>query len=233
MKIFRQQKFQSFKPKLLEDGTRSQMCEVDTTALRRIQRGTMNFHWKDVMCNKNPFDMALYTQLIWELKPKTIIEIGYKFGGSALWFADQTSAMNIDCKLYCIDIEQRQEFSDPRIEFVHGNGRDLSASLSAEVIASLPHPWLIIEDADHEYTTTFNILKFFAPYMNEGDYMAIEDGICDTFGQEKQLDGGPNRAIFEFLQSYPDTFEVDAHYCDFFGNNVTWCTNGFLRRTNK
>lgn len=230
MKIFRPQAFQKFKPKLRPDGTRSQLCEVDTLALRRIQKGAMHHHWKGVMCNKNPFDLALYAQLLWELKPGTIIEIGYKFGGSALCFADQAQAMDIDAKLYCVDIEQRETFTDPRIEFVHGNGRDLGAVMTDDVIARLPRPWLIVEDADHHYLTTIAVLEFFAPLMREGDYMAVEDGICDTFGQQEQYDGGPNRAIFEFFDNHPDTFEIDAHYCDFFGNNVTWCTNGFLRR---
>ncbi|QLC25092.1 cephalosporin hydroxylase [Parasphingopyxis algicola] len=230
MKLFRPQAFQKFKPKIRPDGTRSQLCEVDTLALRRIQKGAMHHHWKGVMCNKNPFDLALYAQLLWELKPKSIIEIGYKFGGSALWFADQAEIMNLGARLYCVDVEQREQVSDPRITFVHGDGRDLGATLTDDVIAGLPHPWLIVEDADHHYLTTMAVMDFFAARMDAGDYLVVEDGICDTFGQEEKYDGGPNRAIFEFFEEYPDTFAVDAQYCDFYGNNVTWCTNGFLRR---
>ena len=32
--------------------------------------------------------MAMYQMLLWELKPKTIIEIGSGTGGSAVWMAD-------------------------------------------------------------------------------------------------------------------------------------------------
>ena len=231
MKIYRDQTFQKFKPVILENGLRSPICDVDAKTLRRIQKGTMQHSWKGVMCNKNPFDMALYGMLLYEIKPKTIIEIGYKFGGSALWFADQANIMGLEPELLCIDIEQREKFADPRIKFMHGDGRDLSKSLPIDLLSKLDHPWLVIEDADHSFDTTLSVLKFFNRYMKTGDYIAVEDGICDTFGNQDIYDGGPNKAIYNFLEDESSMFEVDAYYCDFFGNNVTWCTNGFLRRS--
>ncbi|MDZ5622889.1 CmcI family methyltransferase [Nocardioides sp. HM23] len=232
MRTYRSQSFQRGKPRLRADGTRSPIVDVDVPALRRIQRGAMHHYWRGVMCNKNPFDLAIYGRLIWELKPATIIEIGYKFGGSGLWFADQTQAMGLDTRLYCIDVEQREEVTDdPRITFVHGDGRDLGATLTKDILDGLPHPWLVVEDADHHYLTTLGVLEFFAPHMVEGDYMAVEDGVCDTFDNQDKYDGGPNRAMDEFGAAHPETYEVDEEYCDYFGNNVTWCTNGWLRRT--
>lgn len=191
----------------------------------------MHHSWKGVMCNKNPFDLALYARLMWELKPRTVIEIGYKFGGSALWFADQGLAMGLDTQLFCIDIERREAYSDPRIKFVEGNGRDLGAVLTPDVIASLPRPWLVVEDADHHYLTTIKVMQFFAQHLEEGEYLCVEDGVCDTFEQTAKYDGGPNRAIFEYLAENPDVYAVDEEYCDYFGNNITWCTNGWLRRS--
>ena len=236
MKTYRSQSFQNFnkgKPRLREDGTRSPIVDVvDIPALRRIQRGTMHHYWRGVMCNKNPFDLALYARLIWELKPATIIEIGYKYGGSALWFADQAQAMGLDTALYCIDIEQREEYQDdPRITFVHGDGRDLGTTLTKEILDGLPHPWLVVEDADHHYLTTLGVLEYFAPFMVEGDYMAVEDGVCDTFDNQDRYDGGPNRALDEFGEAHPEIYELDEEYCDYYGNNLTWCTNGWLRRS--
>ena len=231
MGLFRGQEFQKFEPHLLEDGQRAPFIELPLQVMNRVQRGTMNHHWKGVMCNKNPFDLALYGRLLWDLKPRTIIEIGYKYGGSALWFADQTTAMGLDTRLYCIDVEQREEVSDPRITFVKGDGRDLGGALTEEVIASLPHPWLVIEDADHHYQTCLNVLEFFAPHMQPGDYFCMEDGLADTTGNAWIGEGGPNRALYDFFAAYPDIYEVDAQYCDYYGYNVTWCTNGWLRRS--
>lgn len=230
MQIYREQAFQKLKPHVLENGQRGPFVDMPLQVMNRIQRGTMYHHWKGVMCNKNPFDLTLYAQLLWELKPRTIIEIGYKFGGSALWFADQADAMGLDTRLFCIDVEQREQYSDPRITFVEGNGRDLGKTLTDEVIAELPKPWLIVEDADHHYTTCLKVLEFFAPRMQAGDYLCMEDGLADTSGNAWKGEGGPNRALYDFFAAYPHIYEVDAHYCDYFGNNVTWCTNGWLRR---
>jgi hypothetical protein len=50
-----------------------------------IIRGMMDYDYRDVPMQKHPMDMALYMRLIWQLKPRTIIEIGSLAGGSAAW----------------------------------------------------------------------------------------------------------------------------------------------------
>jgi cephalosporin hydroxylase len=44
-------------------------------------------------------------------------------------------------------------------------------------------------------------------------------------------DGGPLRAIHEFLARAGDRYEVDRTLCDYYGTNVTWNVDGYLRRT--
>lgn len=233
MDIYRSQTFQTFKPKLLPDGRRSPLIDCDVPALRRVQRGTMHHSWKDIPCLKNPFDLAIYGRLLWEQKTRTVIEIGYKFGGSALWFADQGAALGLDLRVCGVDVTAREMIEDPRITFLQGDGRALGETLTPEVLADLPHPWVIVEDADHHYDTTLAVLEFFAPHMQEGDYMTVEDGCCDTFGNMDSNGGGPNKAIFDYTAAHPGIYEVDEQYCDYFGNNVTWCTNGYLRRSGR
>ena len=89
---------------------------------------------------------------------------------------------------------------------------------------------LVIEDADHCYETTIKVLKFFHPYLNKGEYIVIEDGIIYDLGIAQKYNGGPRRALQEFLSEYNHEYEIDSKYCDFFGHNFTWCTNGFLRK---
>src|SRR5262245_7785453 len=56
-------------------------------------RGALAVTYKGLMNLKNPFDLALYTRLIWELQPRTIFEFGSLQGGSGLWLADQMSIL--------------------------------------------------------------------------------------------------------------------------------------------
>jgi cephalosporin hydroxylase len=43
-------------------------------------------------------------------------------------------------------------------------------------------------------------------------------------------DGGPLRAIHEFLARTAPRYEIDRSLCDYFGPNVTWNVDGYLRR---
>ena len=117
-----------------------------------------------------------------------------------------------------------------RIEFRYGNARYLSKVLSNVEMGSIKRPLVVIEDADHFYETSLAVLKFFDPWMRSGEYLLIEDGIVDSFGVEDRYNGGPNRAIAEFIADAGDRYIIDEVYCDFFGPNVTWNTNGYLKR---
>lgn len=207
----------------------SPISAVPRPNLRTIQTGTLRYTWRGVVCSKNPFDLALYPMLLWKEKPATIIEIGSKEGGSALWLWQTCNAFHIRTRIISVDIDQRAKVMHPYITFLQGDGRDLAATLSPEFMATLPRPLLVIEDADHHYLTTLAVLRFMDRYLRSGEYILIEDGICDSFGNEGRYDGGPNRAIAEFLEGRAD-YGVDRHYCDFFGHNVTWNTNGYIRR---
>jgi len=207
----------------------SPISAVPRPNLRTIQTGTLRYTWRGIVCSKNPFDLALYPMLLWKEKPATIIEIGSKEGGSALWLWQTCNAFQIRTRIISVDIDQRAKVTHPYITFLQGDGRDLAATLSPEFMSTLPRPLLVIEDADHHYLTTLAVLRFMDRYLRSGEYILIEDGICDSFGNEGRYDGGPNRAISEFLEDRAE-YEVDRHYCDFFGHNVTWNTNGYIRR---
>lgn len=198
--------------------------------LMQIQLGTMAYTYKGVPTLKNPFDLALYTRLLWEQKPRSILEVGSNAGGSAVWIADQCGAMGIDAHVHSVDIEAVKELKHPNVTFYHGDGRKLEETWTRSWIASLPRPLLIIEDADHHYITTRNVLEYLCPHVSVGEMVIVEDGILSAMKAEHLYDGGPVRALAEFLAREGGNFEVDRTYCDFFGHNVTWNTGGFLRR---
>src|SRR5690242_8113178 len=43
-----------------------------------FQEGTLSYTYRGIPCLKHPIELALYTDLLWNLKPRTIIEIGSK-----------------------------------------------------------------------------------------------------------------------------------------------------------
>lgn len=73
------------------DGNRPFTHGVSQIAPQKI--GALALTYKGLINIKTPFDLALYARLIWELQPKTILELGSFQGGSALWFADHMSVL--------------------------------------------------------------------------------------------------------------------------------------------
>jgi cephalosporin hydroxylase len=66
--------------------------------------------------------------------------------------------------------------------------------------------------------------------MSLGDVLVIEDGVLDELGVSEQHQGGPNRALSEFLSASPSAFRVMYEYCDMFGRNATYNPNAYLAK---
>lgn len=211
-------------------GQRSFRSALAPENLQSIQRGTHNFMWKGCKMWKNPFDFALYWMLVWHAKPRTIIEIGSKFGGSALWFADMLEMYGIEGKVVSVDINQVTTIQDPRIDFRYGDAGNLGASLTPEYLASLPRPWLVIEDSSHMYEHCLAALEFFHPLLQKDEFLLVEDGIVDDLGVSAEFHGGPNRAVKEFMGKHGQDYGLVTELCDFWGHNVTWNPNGYWKK---
>jgi cephalosporin hydroxylase len=221
-------------PQIPEDLTREQSwySSVPRDFLRSLQNRLHNFSYMGVPILKNPFDLAIYSQLLWTLKPRTIVEIGSKSGGSALWFAHQLDAFRSECRIFSIDLIKVENVSHPRIAFLEGDANDLGRSEGIDWAADLEPPLLVIDDANHEASTCIRIADFIHPLLRSGDYFVVEDGIISDLYLEgyPNASSGPHLAIRHLLERHADAYIIDRVYCDMFGYNATWCTNGFLKR---
>lgn len=212
-----------------DGGERNWRTALPRETLLSIQNALHNYTYRGVPMLKNPFDMALYPLLLWNVKPRSLIEIGSKSGGSALWFGDLLEAFDTHGHVYSLDIVPVKDVSHPRVSFAEADGRNLGATLTGEFLQAMPRPWLVIEDADHTYATSLAVLNFFSSWLHPGEYIVVEDGIISDLSENPDYISEPHQAIKEFLGMNPE-FEIDAQYCDFFGYNLTWNTNGFLRK---
>jgi len=194
---------------------------VSKEMFETIERSAHRYTYRGYPLIKNPFDMALYSLLLWNLKPATIFEIGSYNGASALWMTDMLAAYGADAHVHSLDVVKVSGIEHPRITFHEGSGRNLSQVFPAQMIESCQRPFLVIDDADHAYETSKAVLDHFHPHMRTDEYFVVEDGLSAP---------GPRQALTEFLPAHADEWKVDSHYCDFFGYNATWCLNGFLRR---
>ena len=113
---------------------------------------------------------------------------------------------------------------------MQGDANNLGLTLTADLLNSLPRPWLVIEDASHQYAATLAVLRFFDPLLRSGEYIVVEDATVTEMGIDAHFEGGPARSIAEFLQDRGNDYEIDTRYCDHYGRNVTGNPNGYLKK---
>jgi cephalosporin hydroxylase len=207
--------------------------DIPQDLLDTVQAGVFRTRYKGVPFLKSPFDIGIYLQLLGKLRPRTVIEVGAKRGGSALWFADMMGAHGVEApKVVAVDIAPEVNFTDPRITFLQGDANQLGEVLTPELLDSCLHPLLVVEDSSHHYRESIAVLGFFHDRLKRGDYIVIEDGVVSHFadGRYAQFKDGPNRAVRDFLGQHPDAYQLDVELCDHYGRNVTYNPNGWLRR---
>lgn len=194
------------------------------------QAGVMRYTYKGVRCLKSPVDIAIYLRLLWDLKPRLILEVGSHSGGSALLLADLADMLGLDARIVSIDLAIPEGVRDGRITFLQGDVLALDPVLDAAGVGDIPHPWFVTEDSAHSHAGCMAALDVFAARMAPGDILAMEDGVLADLGLSDRYDGGPNRAIADFLAARPESFAVAEDLCDMFGVNATYNPNGYLRK---
>jgi cephalosporin hydroxylase len=203
--------------------------DIDYELLMKIQQGAMSYQYRGVPLQKNPFDLALYLRLLEQTRPQTLIEIGAYQGGSAIWFSDQARLLELDLEVFSIDLNVPENVAGPSVNFLQGDARKLGPVLPSSFMNAVKRPLMVVEDSSHMSGTTAAVLEFFDPWLQSGEYIVIEDGILSDMRVAELYDGGPLRAIEQFLEKRGDRYEIDRSLCDYFGRNVTWNVNGYLR----
>lgn len=197
--------------------------------IKSLYEGHHKISYRGIKALKSPFDYVIYQMLIWELKPDLIIEVGTNKGGTALYFADLLDKLGKG-EVHTIDIIKGQSDlllnSNSRIKlFTEGYKEyDLEMTRNFKNI-------LVIEDSSHRYEDTLAVMEKFSTVVTKNSYLIIEDGIITELGMEKEYNGGPLKAINEFL-SINTNFVIDRKWCDLFGINATFNVNGFLKKLN-
>jgi len=191
-----------------------------------IYLGHHKVTYRGVEAIRCPFDYLIYQMIICELKPDLVIEIGTNKGGGALYLADLMNSSGHGV-VHTIDIFNAHDpllDNHPRITtFVQGwQQYDLYEAKNTSKV-------LVIEDSSHYYDNTLAVMQKFAQVVTPGSYLIVEDGIVNELGLEKKYDGGPLRAIREFLRTHQE-FSVDKKWSNLFGNNATFNVKGYLYR---
>ncbi|PNH07246.1 Rhamnosyl O-methyltransferase [Tetrabaena socialis] len=171
--------------------------------------------WLGVQLQQDPQDLVVIQQLIWDIKPKVIFDIGTNVGGSAIFFAHLMSQYAKPGEAIIVSVERplsptrQAKALCPKctsvaenplwgqyVQFVQQTSEhpDSVAALEA-AIQKFGGPVVVSVDGWHEYPEVFAECKLFHKYVTNGSYMIVQDTKLDRLFNKP----GPRKAAHDFL----------------------------------
>ena len=94
--------------------------------------------WRGLPLWKDCFDLIIVQQLLWEVKPQTVIEIGAYKGASALWTADMIKMFGLKSRVLSMDIDlsllDPVARECPDVTFIQGDSNEIEKSFPEELL---------------------------------------------------------------------------------------------------
>ncbi|GIL61310.1 hypothetical protein Vafri_15701 [Volvox africanus] len=201
--------------------------------------------WLGVQSQQDPWDLVAIQQLVWDVKPKVIYDIGTNVGGSAILFAHIMSQyakpgealiVSVDPKDFTVNWDAEAQRLCPRctavkdnplwgqyVRFVKARAVERSALAALQkAISTFGGPVLISLDGWHRYAEVLKQCHVLSQYVTIGSYIIVQDTKLDRFLSK----AGPRRAVHDFLKNNTD-FEIDKSREAFLYSQHT---DGYLRR---
>lgn len=159
--------------------------------------------WQGFQIKQCPFDLQTYQSLIFDLRPRAIVQTGVAGGGSLLFFAQLLDLQQAspDVRVFGVDLQlspEAQKLTHPRIHLLEGNSSD--PALVAQLAERLPAgPRLISLDSDHAAEHVSQELALYSPLLAAGDYLVVEDTNLNGNPVFRNFGPGPKEALDAFL----------------------------------
>jgi cephalosporin hydroxylase len=184
--------------------------------------------WHGVPIHQNPIDLFILQEIIWQVRPRVIVETGSLHGGQALFLAHQcwTLGQGRVCSVDNMPIPTRAQH--PLLLYVDGD------SVAPETITAVRaccgngrlEPILVILDSAHDAAHVRKELDAYGPLVTPGSYLIVQDTNLNGHPVLPDFGPGPMEALNLWLAYHPE-FEPDLR-CERFG--VSFHPGGWLRR---
>ena len=164
-------------------------------------------NWFGIPVLKNPFDLMIFQELIFELKPDFIIETGTGFGGSAVFYANILRTLNhgqvitVDTeKRICAENEYAQNLILERVNELTGDSVSSSVFDKIASIVGNNKKCIVFLDSWHCKEHVLKELELYNQFVNVGSYIIVEDTHVSNHPVPWQWGEGPFEATTEFLK---------------------------------
>ena len=182
-----------------------------------------NFRWMGRPAIQFPQDLVAMQELIWEIRPKVIVETGVAHGGSIIFHASMLQLIGGDGEVIGVDIDirptNRQEIEKHpmagRIALIQGSSIDARTVAHVKAKVADRGPVMVILDSNHTHDHVLQELLAYSPLVKKGSYLIVMDTLIedvpDNFFPDRPWGVGnsPKSAVAEFMK-INDRFEVDT-----------------------
>lgn len=187
-----------------------------------------------------PQDMFALQEIIFNTKPKYIIESGVAWGGSLLFYSTLMEVLGgeriIGIDTYIPDdLKQRLNSHgklSERLTFVNGSSVEQETIRQVKEIVGNCREVMVVLDSYHTYEHVLEELRLYSPLIGKGFYLVCGDTIVEDMPKQEHRNrpwgpgNNPKTALLQFLKDN-DRFEVDKNL----NNKLLFTCNpdGYLR----
>lgn len=172
--------------------------------------------YQNIKVARNPLDLWMLQQIVYEVQPDFIVETGTGAGGSALYLANALHSMSLDrSRVLTVDTQNLAADASKHflwkkyVEFVQGNSTD-PATVSRVAARVKGGKTVGTLDSDHAMDHVLQELRMYSPLVARGSYLVVGSTHLDGVPTQPGSGPGPYEAVRRFLEeSAGKEFEKD------------------------
>jgi cephalosporin hydroxylase len=146
---------------------------------------------------KCPLDLWVYQEIVFERRPRLILETGTGHGGTTLYLATLMDVLG-EGRVITVDWRVRGRPEHPRITYLEGNSTAVSDQIPIE------EPAMVILDSTHKRDHVLAELRCYSPRVSPDQYLIVEDTNLNGNPVRPDFGPGPTEAVREFLAEHPE-----------------------------
>jgi len=183
-------------------------------------------NWQGVDIQKNPMDLIMYQEILYECRPDLIIECGTWHGGSALYLA-QLCDLQQHGMILTIDLNRWIGFPQhSRIIYMTGSTVEDKILKQVKAFTGGFQKVMVILDSDHTKSHVLKELEAYSGFVTPRQYLIVEDTNIHNHPVRDDLPAGPYEAVQSWIPKHEE-FIIDKA-CERF--LYTHNPSGYLRR---
>ena len=184
------------------------------------------WEWCGVPIIRQPDDIVLQQEIVWDLKPTRIIETGIARGGSLMlssslmeMYSTESKVLGLDIRIFNHALDALAEkIKQGKIEVYEGDSISTEARIKvSSFLANTSKPILVVLDSNHSHEHVLAELECIGGIIPSGSMVMIADTIIsempENYYQNRpwDRDNNPLTAVDEFLARNKD-FHRDSRW---------------------